>query len=75
MKTLLSSLMLMFVTTVAFAQTGHGEPSFADLDANGDGRLSKDEAQADPRVAEAFEKADTNQDGYLNLKEFISIWS
>jgi Ca2+-binding EF-hand superfamily protein len=60
---------------VAFAQTGHGEPSFSELDVNGDGRLSKEEAQADPRVAEAFEKADADLDGYLSLKEFISIWS
>lgn len=75
MKSLLSSLTLMFVATVAFAQTGPGEPSFSGLDANEDGRLSMEEAQVDPRVAEVFQKADTDLDGYLSLKEFITIWS
>ncbi len=74
MKTLLGSLVLTLIAAVTFAQTESGEPSFSDLDLNGDGRLSTEEAQADMRVAAAFKRADSDQDGYLSFKEFVAIW-
>jgi len=74
MKILSSSVMLMLVAAVAFAQLESGEPSFSVLDANADGLLSPVEAEADPRVAAGFQKADTDRDGYLSLKEFVTMW-
>jgi len=76
MKILSGSIMLMLVAAVAFAQSeSGGEPSFSVLDTNADGHISPVEAEADPRVAAGFQKADTDRDGYLSLKEFVAMWS
>ncbi|MCP4846997.1 MAG: hypothetical protein GY899_03505 [Verrucomicrobiaceae bacterium] len=42
-------------------------PQFADLDKNGDGKITKDEAPE--RMAEHFEEHDTNSDGFIDKKE------
>lgn len=47
--------------------------SFESLDANNDGRISVLEARKDKTVAGHFASADTNQDGYLDRKEFEAI--
>lgn len=39
------------------------------LDANGDGRLSRSEVALVPRLAAAFDDADTNHDGYVDMNE------
>lgn len=39
------------------------------LDTDGDGRISKAEAQAAPRLAEHFDAIDTNHDGYITTEE------
>lgn len=39
------------------------------LDVNGDGRLSREEAAANARVAAAFDRADANDDDYVTLGE------
>lgn len=39
------------------------------LDANGDGRLSRGEVVLFPRLAAAFDAADTNHDGYVSYDE------
>ncbi|KQP49566.1 EF-hand domain-containing protein [Pseudorhodoferax sp. Leaf274] len=44
--------------------------AFDRADANGDGRLSHDEAQRLPAVAERFEQMDTNGDRMLSREEF-----
>ena len=74
MKTLVSTLTLMLIAGTAFAQSGSDEPSFMQLDANADGRISAEEAQADARVAERFQEADADRDGQLSLEEFSAIW-
>jgi hypothetical protein len=38
-------------------------------DSNGDGRLSRDEAQALPRLARHFDAIDSNHDGYITRRE------
>lgn len=48
-------------------------PSFSQLDVDRDGRISTDEAAAEPRIAERFSVADRDQDGYLSFAEFGSI--
>lgn len=74
MRTIAVTLFLS-LAGLALAQTEGNEPDFLTLDTNADGRLSKDEAQADARVAEQFERGDEDQDGYLSVQEFVAIWS
>ncbi len=55
--------------------TGGGqEPSFDDVDANHDGRISMDEAKAkfgnDPDWQAKFDKHDANNDGYVGKAEY-----
>jgi len=38
----------------------------AKLDTNKDGRISREEAKADPRLAARFDQMDVNKDGYLD---------
>lgn len=42
---------------------------FQMLDFNGDGKLSRNEVAIVPRLAVAFDDADTNRDGYVTLEE------
>ena len=39
------------------------------LDFNGDGKLSRTEVQLLPRLAAAFDDADTDKDGYVSYEE------
>jgi hypothetical protein len=39
------------------------------LDANGDGRLSRDEVAGHPRLAQEFDTIDANKDGFLSAEE------
>jgi len=48
-------------------------PSFAKLDADGDGRVSAIEAANNSRVAAGFTAADTNKDGYLSPSEYAQL--
>lgn len=46
------------------------EQRFKSVDANGDGRLTRDEAQKGmPGVARHFEQIDANQDGVVTMEE------
>ncbi len=76
MKTLRSTttLILVLAAATAFAQSDSNAPSFMQLDTNEDGRISKQEAEADTRVADRFQEADTDRDGQLSLEEFTAIW-
>lgn len=73
MKHLASTVILLLVAATATAQS-EGNPSFVTLDVDEDNRISKDEAQADAQVAERFDEADTDRDGYLSLEEFVAVW-
>ena len=42
---------------------------FNDLDANKDGKLSRDEVASDPRLSRDFDTLDTDRDGYLSKRE------
>jgi hypothetical protein len=47
---------------------------FDSLDANKDGNVGKDEAQAHPTVAQHFANADANGDGTLSRAEFAATF-
>ena len=59
----------------AFHQARHGERGahrggfLTKLDTDKDGRISRDEAKAAPRLAEHFDAIDTNGDGFLTPDE------
>ena len=46
------------------------EAAFARADANGDGKLSREEAQRFPEIAARFDELDSDRDGFLSLIEF-----
>jgi hypothetical protein len=46
--------------------------TFANLDKNKDGYISKAEAAADPALAKDFDKFDLNNDGKLNRAEYLA---
>lgn len=48
------------------------EAAFARGDTNGDGRLSRDEAQRFPEIAARFDVLDRDRDGFLSLAEFAA---
>jgi hypothetical protein len=57
----------------ASAATTQGDPakkSWADVDADKDGNLSKAEASAVPALGQVFDQADVNADGSLTADEY-----
>ncbi len=50
-----------------------GGLSFTELDANGDGVISKDEAAGSATLAPLFSDADRNADGKLDKDEFAAL--
>lgn len=63
------------VTTLGFAGSliaGESE-YFTQLDVDGDGTLSMEEASADPILKDSWANADANQDGKLERAEFSAF--
>jgi len=56
--------------------TGRDKPAFESAfkraDANGDGKLSKEEASRLPAIAARFDELDKNKDGFLTPDELAS---
>lgn len=50
------------------------EAAFAKADANGDGKITKDEAAKMPEIAAKFDMLDTDKDGSLSLAEFAAAY-
>ena len=47
----------------------HGGEMMKQADKDGDGRISKAEAAADPKLAERFDKMDVNHDGFVDRSD------
>ncbi|WP_105169872.1 calmodulin [Pseudoalteromonas sp. T1lg23B] len=65
LKTLFASMVIMS-SAAAVAETA----TFADLDADKDGVISKIEASASESLMKVFNELDSNQDGELSEDEF-----
>ncbi len=74
MKSATSLVLLSLLAFATPAQSESGVPSFALLDADQDGMISRNEARADERVAAGFADADQDRDGYLSPGEFAAKW-
>ena len=48
-------------------------PTFDSLDKDGNGTISEQEAAADQSLADAWQKADSNQDGVIDRAEFSAF--
>ncbi len=72
-----SATTIFILSLIALASPALSEsdiPSFAVLDSNQDGLISRDEARANERVAAEFANADQDRDGYLTPEEFAAMW-
>lgn len=54
----------------ASAQANGGGQTWASLDTDGNGTISKSEAQVNAGLAQVFDQADTNKDGELTPDEY-----
>ena len=70
-RPLITAVLLASAPAAFAAATDGSVPSHGNraLDQNGDRMISRDEAAAHPRLAESFDRLDTNQDGALSREE------
>ena len=71
-KTLITALSVLAGSAFGVAQAAN-IPTFDELDANGDGYLTQQEASASEEVATQFGSVDANQDGQLDQSEYQLI--
>ena len=64
-----------FAANAGDAAQGKGGPQerFKAADTNGDGKLSREEAKALPRIAEHFDKIDADKDGFVTPQELQAM--
>lgn len=59
----------MFAASVLAGESGQ----FTQLDADGNGMISSEEASVDPKLMQDWDKADVNKDGQLERAEFSAL--
>ena len=75
MKVLHVIVTTAFVASTAFSVSALAGESgkFSQLDKDGNGMISSEEAAADPTLAQEWGKADVNNDGQLERAEFSAL--
>jgi len=58
---------------VQTAHAGESTASFNNLDADGNGAISREEASNNAALSAAWNAADANQDGQLDMAEFSAV--
>jgi len=68
-------IMKKFIALLALASSSaaFAAVDFNSFDANGDGIISKTEAQANAQLARLFDKLDTDKNGELSQQEFSKV--
>lgn len=66
---------LVFAVVLGGAAIAGETAVYESLDADGNGYLSRSEAAGNDAVYEAFDSADANADGQLNIDEFMAFES
>ena len=74
-KAIVTALALLPTVVLAQDAPAQKSPDFAKLDRNGDGFVSREEVQSDPRAVKFFGQADMNHDGKLNEDEWLKARS
>jgi len=67
--------LFLLSSSLAFAHEGHEggqHMGFTDMDRDGDGLISREEAAGNPRLSEHFDSIDVNKDGKLSRDEVKS---
>jgi len=72
MQAALVGFLSAVVAAGAVAMTQKSTVSFADLDKDGDGRISVAEATAHKKLSRAFAAVDVNRDDYISEREFLN---
>jgi Ca2+-binding EF-hand superfamily protein len=57
--------------TTASPDTARYMEAFERSDKNADGKLSKEEAESLPAIAQRFEQIDTDKDGFISKAEYL----
>lgn len=60
-------------STGSNSASASGSVMFQNLDANHDGKISRDEAKNAPEISNNFSTADVNKDGKLDASEFSAL--
>ena len=72
MRRTLPVFVLLALAALPAGATSPTKPPLQPVDANGDGVVTREEAQAHPRLAAQFDAADTNKDGQLDAAEMTA---
>jgi len=67
---LISPLLAQAADNAALASSEARAPAFKTIDANSDGKITRQEASAFSALEVTFDKVDTNKDGALDAGEF-----
>lgn len=73
MRGTLPLVALFALAAIPAGATSPTQPPRPPVDANGDGVVTREEAQIHPRLAAQFDAADTNKDGQLDVAELQAL--
>lgn len=68
-RTSLAATLWSLPVTAVLAFGANVDKRFAEADKDGDGKLTREEAEAMPRVSKNFDKLDADKQGYVTLAQ------